>query len=942
MKVRLSIDGVDFSRAALIDGLTITQDSTQGISTLTARCIIARGGAQFNVAHWNQAVYSWSIHEWQEIRIWDADTSQVLFGGFILKCDRSLDNQHLIYNLQASDYGIFLERCLITQTWPDGTLDSTIVTDALVGTPIQPGNIITQVTNMGEIDVKDARVRDLLESVCGLSGGEWHVDYMARLNYYRVGSVVAPFALSDEPDGITSVGYMVDSYTSDFADAANKVTVLGSVESGDEVTATAEDTVSQSRYGVLSAVVVARDVLDETNAALLAGVQVAERAWPKPTVTASLFVPGLARGMTVDVESQKLDLNAALVLRSLKIEIAAPDRARAVQAGHLAKYTTVLGWRPPDLVYTLRRMQRRPSEPTTPTAAPVPDGSIDTDSLAEGLSVIQSVAGLPPLPDDKYGPDAVIFNTLDRQLYRRTGNTWTAYVDAAAIEGQIQTEQLAPGSVTSVVLADGSVVSAKIPTGAIKAPQIDVGAVTVDAIGPGAVTGPAIASEAITAGKIAANAVTAETIAANAVTANAIAANAVTTVALAAGSVTANAIAAQAVTATALQAGSVTANAIAANSIAAEAIQANAVTAQAIAANAVTAGKIAALAVLAGNIAADAVTAGTIAAAAINTRELAAGAVVADRIAAGQIGTAHLDANEIQVGYGAARCGQFTVWNIAGRVGVMGDLAAIPGSSLPTNTYFGVWAKIGGFGGTGYEDATVYTDTNGNLFVRNAALTITGKDAVPTILETSQTTYDPTYSSLALWLHKNGDSETRLISRGIVCYDPSGLQVCALVRTPTDPTAGGLTIYGGGTIKVWARGDDGGTIMATGGYRITASTFVINSSGVFVGAGVNCPSNEIVGQLFKVGSITAINSAGTFVGAGVNVGGNNIAGFNITATGTVSAQQVTASNYGKFDGGLRVGGNIGVTNNAISVRSYDGGIWNLEFTGGILTSATKT
>jgi hypothetical protein len=618
MRLRLSLDGADYSDVTLVDPITIEQDSTQAISTAELHLAQERGIARYDEALYDVAVYAWEVIEWQEIRLWDEDSGQTLFAGLVLEVERVLDNQHMIYICRCSDYGIVLERSLATATWPNGTPDSTIVTDLIAGTGISPGTIITYANNLGVIEAKDNKVREMLDAICELTGSEWHVSYAGQLNYYRQGSILPPFGLSDTPDHSTTQPYQMDDYSTDFTNAANRVVVLGSIN-GTELTAVAQDTASQARYGVLSGTVVNRNLTDPVTAQLLADTEVAERAWPRQSVTASLYVPGLARGQTVHVRSGKFSIDADLILRSLTIVIAAPDRARPVAAGHVLKYTASLGTRPPDLVYKLRRLEAQSRESTIQPTAPIPPGSIDGDDLASTIAPIYIVS-VKPTDWTPYRADATFFNTTDRKLYRRVGNDWTAVVPSDDITGQLQTSQLAPGSVTTTVLADGSVVTAKIPAGAIQEPQI----------------------------------------AASAVTANAIAANAVYT--------------------EALQANAITSIKIAANAVVAGKIAALAVLAGNIAADAVTAGTIAAAAIRAEDAA---FAAAAIQSADINElhgNKIIANTITGDRIIAGSISSDKLNATEIRVGGGGGKPGKFGVYGASGtQIGFIGVEGAYDG-----------------------------------------------------------------------------------------------------------------------------------------------------------------------------------------------------------------------------------------------------------------------
>ncbi len=839
MRVRCAVNGFDLSQFALIDGATITQDSKEAISTADISLFSYFGQSRYDHAQYDHAdfEYSWTVQEWNEIVLWDQDTTQLLFAGYVLSIEQSAMGPHVRMELHCSDWGIILERTLITQTWPDGTPDSTIVEDLLRLVPsLSAGTIVTQMANLGTIEVKDQRIRDVLDMICTLTGGEWNVSYDGKLNYYREGSIVAPFGFSDVPNGTTLMPYQPDQIGNDFSDAANRVTVLGAVDGANEVRYTAEDRASQLQYGILSITLVDRNLSDRATANAWAQTEVAVRARPKPTATVSYFAPGLTRGMTVYIEAGKYGLFASMIMRSLTVVIMAPDRTRSPETGHRLKYTASLGTRPPDLVYSLRRMQRRPEQPTIAPVANVAPGSITAGDLAAGIAPVYIVDHKPVGAEwNNFPADAIFFFTGDRKLYRRIGNDWTAVVDTADIVGQLQTTQFAPGSVTTTILADGSVVTAKIPAGAITAPQIAIGAVTPSAIADGAVvtakipagaiTGPQLAASSVTANAIAANAIAASNLQAGSVTANAIAANSVSAGALQANSVAANHVQAGAITATALAAGSVSANAIAANAVYSEAIQANAIKSLHLVANAVVAGKIAALAVVAGNLAADSVTAGTIAAAAVRIGNIAAGAVTAGTIAAeavtaGTIQTGSITSDkfstiELSVGWGGFKPGRIAVYAGEGLVGLLGDMG---GAGLPSNTYFGIWAKMFGFGGTYYGNAPLYSDGFGNVFVRNVSLNISDNAAFGSSITTSPSTFDSTYGSIMLRVQRPGDSYADLVSRGLIVRNSSGTTCGAFVRSPFDSRTSEFSIYGtDGVINILVDGRNG--IVRAAGFQ---------------------------------------------------------------------------------------------------------------------------
>jgi hypothetical protein len=373
MRLRVAIDGVDFSGSTELASLSITQDSTQAISTAQFRILYQVGGpgfgGKYDEALYDEALYGWTVEEWQEARIWDDHTGATLFGGFILGVQEQPDGPHKWFQLNCSDYGILLDRRIITQNWAAGTADSTVLTQALAQVPeLSLGHIETIVSDLGALEMKDQRVRDLFDAVCVLTGGEYNVGFDGAVNYYKSGSIMAPFDLSDDrPDGVGTVGFTLDSYSRDFSDGANHVLVLGAIVNGVEISAVAEDLDSIARYHRLDVPIANRQIIDVTMAQLYAATQVAERSKPKEILRVWLLKPGLERGQTVNVYCLRLGLLAPYIIRTMQIVPIAPDYPKIVLtslSAHVLRYTATLGFRPPDTVYQLRRMQRWPVEST--------------------------------------------------------------------------------------------------------------------------------------------------------------------------------------------------------------------------------------------------------------------------------------------------------------------------------------------------------------------------------------------------------------------------------------------------------------------------------------------------------------------------------------------------------------------------------------------------
>ena len=147
MRVRAAVGGFDCSGVVLVESATVKQDSTEAISTAEVTVFQKYGTARYDSAEYDRAAFNeFAVNEWDELVLWDQDTTQLLFAGFILSVQRAIEGPHLRLTLAAADWGILFERALITQSWPDGTPDSTIIADALAQVPaLSAGTIVTQV-----------------------------------------------------------------------------------------------------------------------------------------------------------------------------------------------------------------------------------------------------------------------------------------------------------------------------------------------------------------------------------------------------------------------------------------------------------------------------------------------------------------------------------------------------------------------------------------------------------------------------------------------------------------------------------------------------------------------------------------------------------------------------------------------------------------------------
>ena len=493
------VNGWDVSAYALLDHTEIVKDSTESVST--ARVTFWRAPnelAQYDAAGtvYDTATYDFTPIEWQELELKDQSGNKQ-FAGYITQLSRKvLEGNKTHMECTAADYGILLDRAILNYTYVNSA-DSDIFEDCIsragvTGVTVDGTDITTIVADMGTVEAKDISVRQLLTDVCDLTGGSWRVDYDRALHYYRAGTTDAPFALVDaeNANGTTLVEHFLESLDTDFAAAANRIVVLGGLtDGGAEITSTQNNYESQAKYGVLSATVVDRGIADQASADLRAQAEIAQRAFPLVSGTATVWKDGLDIGQTLSVTNAAYGVSESFLISSITIKQVHKSVGGIDESGKIyCVYTVDFGEKVPDLVTQIRRMQQKPKQPTTaPVARPAP-GSITEVNFASTIAAVHIVDAKPVGAEwNDYEEGALFLLTTDRKLYRRSGDDWTAEVATIDLEGQITETQITDGAIstpklqalaiTAEKMAANSVIAGKIATDAVIAGTVAAGAI---------------------------------------------------------------------------------------------------------------------------------------------------------------------------------------------------------------------------------------------------------------------------------------------------------------------------------------------------------------------------------------------------------------------------------------------------------------------------------
>ena len=185
-----------------------------------------------------------------------------VFGGYVVQISNDINGLAMEQTIVCKDYSFALENQLITKTYESTTVEAIVLdlissyapddfTVANVSAPAPVTKIVFNYISFSQCMKKLAE---------GLTGYEWYVDYTKGIHFFSVGTVIAPFQLTD-----TSDNYLVNTLelTSDISQIANDITIRGG-----KVTASSPRTEYWSGDGTRTEFPLANDFVGEPTVAV--------------------------------------------------------------------------------------------------------------------------------------------------------------------------------------------------------------------------------------------------------------------------------------------------------------------------------------------------------------------------------------------------------------------------------------------------------------------------------------------------------------------------------------------------------------------------------------------------------------------------------------------------------------------------------------------------
>lgn len=153
-----------------------------------------------------------------------------LFAGYVATPRYAVIGPQRYVGIEAQDYTYRLRTTVCNKAYVGGQTDKAIVQD-IFGTyrkDFDATNVNVLASNMPAISFPVHSLEQFMERIIKITRGVYRVDYYKRLFYGAIGQQLAPFGLSDNPDGSTTYGMEEPiGYAPDGTGLANQVWVVG-------------------------------------------------------------------------------------------------------------------------------------------------------------------------------------------------------------------------------------------------------------------------------------------------------------------------------------------------------------------------------------------------------------------------------------------------------------------------------------------------------------------------------------------------------------------------------------------------------------------------------------------------------------------------------------------------------------------------------------------
>jgi hypothetical protein len=492
MQLTVTIGGI--VHTPLYEGFRMERDLGSGIGTASLIIVQDARLSKVGSAKVGTAKVSWNPPPAAEITI--ADSGGTLhFGGYVAQqTPIKYSETETAYALQCQDYTCLLDRTYITSESYTAQTDIAIISDLFTTylPEIDLSLVLTSLATIATLELDGASLRDAMDRICALTGGEWHLGPDKKLRYLALTGTAAPWGFSDTPDNATTFEYNREPrHSKEWPTPANRVTVVGKLDTGGvNITATAEDALSQRIYGrIYSRTIVDRQIQSAAEALLRAQAEVARYAWPDESITLTHRKDGLDVGMAVPYKNIVHGCNGTYLLRRIVIEQLTDT---------ITQYTCELGDWKPDLLKLQRRLGQLvllQRDPANRPQAVSPDNTVDSDQITLGAVQDQHF--------DRISGNKIRVTNADIVSLQASKITAGTLDVGVVYAGTIDANKINAGTLGVGVVYAGTIAADKITAG-----TLDVGVVYAGTIAADKITAGTLGAGVIYAGTLAVDKIT--------------------------------------------------------------------------------------------------------------------------------------------------------------------------------------------------------------------------------------------------------------------------------------------------------------------------------------------------------------------------------------------------------------------------------------------------
>lgn len=385
MELHIFVNGADYTDSVDMAQTRISKELSGRVSTASFTFDVPVNSAKWDESTWDNAVWGVDVQELYRIEAKD-ESDALQFAGIVTKVSKTWQSEEWIrITAECTDWTVFLERARVPEATFTGQSDRAII-QALIGTYVPElsaltANIAALIPSISEFVVKDQSVREALEDLISLTGGEYRVGYNKAFYYFAPGTYAAPFTLG-LPD---SREWRLEDFEREFARPINRCTVLGGLlPGGAEISVTYEDPISAATYTLHEHIEVDREITSAADAMLRAQAIVARGAYPNLSGSVVLYDDGLDIGQSLTLAHAPLQASGTYTVRSLELRWLSDT---------LVEYTATIGDEKPNFERLIRRLSRgRGGSSAVPKAVPV-TGSVTDDSIGSGGISVDNLFG---------------------------------------------------------------------------------------------------------------------------------------------------------------------------------------------------------------------------------------------------------------------------------------------------------------------------------------------------------------------------------------------------------------------------------------------------------------------------------------------------------------------------------------------------------------------